>query len=57
MSEEWCKSLHAAALNCNQYSVLQLLEEIPENHQIFKHQLEDFAENYQFDKSSIKFIT
>jgi two-component system CheB/CheR fusion protein len=50
MPEQWCKSLHEKATNCNQDSVLQLLSEIPEHHQVLKLQLEDLADNYQFDE-------
>ena len=52
MPQHWCESLHAAAVHCNQDSVLQLLEEIPEDHQSLKQQLEDLADNYQFEKIS-----
>ncbi len=52
MPQQWCESLHTAAVHCNQDSVLQLLEEIPENHQTLKQQLEELADNYQFDKIS-----
>lgn len=52
MPEEWCKSLYEQANNCNQDSVLQLLSQIPEHHQNLKMQLEDLADNYQFDEIS-----
>ncbi|MGB3650410.1 MAG: CheR family methyltransferase, partial [Rivularia sp. (in: cyanobacteria)] len=45
MPQQWCESLHTAAVHCNQDSVLQLLEEIPENHQTLKQQLEELADN------------
>ncbi len=52
MPKEWCKSLHEQADNCNQDSVLQLLSEIPEDHQSLKMQLEELADNYQFQEIS-----
>lgn len=52
MPEKWCKSLHEQATSCNQDSVLQLLSEIPEHHQSLKLQLEELADNYQFDRIS-----
>ena len=50
MPEKWCNFLHDQATNCNQDSVLQLLSEIPEHHQNLKMQLEELADNYQFDE-------
>jgi two-component system CheB/CheR fusion protein len=52
MSEEWRKSLYEQAKNCNQDSILQLLSQIPEHHQSLKLQLEELADNYQFDQIS-----
>ncbi|MEM6399744.1 MAG: chemotaxis protein CheB [Cyanobacteria bacterium P01_D01_bin.116] len=52
MPEEWCKSLYKKAISCNQDSVLQLLSEIPEDYQNLKMQLEELADNYQFDEIS-----
>ncbi|AFY52871.1 PAS domain S-box [Rivularia sp. PCC 7116] len=49
MPDEWRKSLYQEAKSCNQDSVLQLLSQIPENHQNLRMQLEDLADNYQFD--------
>lgn len=52
MPKQWRKSVHEQANSCNQDSLLQLLSQIPEHHQTFKLQLEDLADNYQFDKIS-----
>ena len=52
MPKEWCKSLYDKAISCNQDSVLQLLSEIPEHHQSLKMQLEELADNYQFEEIS-----
>ena len=52
MPEKWCESLHQQANSCNQDSVLQLLSEIPEHHQNLKMQLEELADNYQFEEIS-----
>ena len=51
MSEQWCKEMNIAALNCNQNLVLQLIEEIPQNsHPILKKQLNYLAHDYQFHR-------
>ncbi len=52
MPEKWRASLHEQATSCNQDSVLQLLSEIPEHHQSLKMQLEELADNYQFEEIS-----
>ncbi|MDY6899506.1 MAG: response regulator, partial [Cyanobacteriota bacterium] len=52
MPEEWRKSLYTASAKCHQNSVLQLLSEIPEHYQIIKMQLEELADNYQFEEIS-----
>jgi len=52
MPGEWRKSVYAASTNCNQNSVLKLLYEIPEHHQVVRIQLEELADNYQFEEIS-----
>ncbi|MEM6751672.1 MAG: ATP-binding protein, partial [Cyanobacteria bacterium P01_C01_bin.38] len=50
MPKSWCESLHEQSNSCNQDSVLQLLSQIPQHYQNLKMQLEDLADNYQFDE-------
>ncbi|MEM7713757.1 MAG: response regulator, partial [Cyanobacteria bacterium P01_A01_bin.68] len=52
MPGEWRKSVYVASTNCNQNSVLKLLSEIPEHHQVVRMQLEELADNYQFEEIS-----
>ncbi|MBV6623991.1 MAG: PAS domain-containing protein [Rivularia sp. (in: Bacteria)] len=52
MPDEWRKSFNQEAQSCNQHSVLQLLSQIPENYQNLRMQLEDLADNYQFNELS-----
>ncbi|MBV6623990.1 MAG: response regulator [Rivularia sp. (in: Bacteria)] len=49
MPEEWCREVNTAALNCNQNSVLQLIREIPPQYSSLQTQLNNLANNYQFD--------
>ncbi|MCJ8278631.1 MAG: ATP-binding protein [Rivularia sp. ALOHA_DT_140] len=52
MPEEWCREIYTAALSCNQNIVLQLIEEIPQQHNTLKNQLSHLANNFQFDTIS-----
>jgi two-component system CheB/CheR fusion protein len=49
MSNEWRSQLYEAAISCNLYRILQLLEEIPEAQVQLKEVLSKLALNYQFD--------
>ncbi|MEM6751674.1 MAG: chemotaxis protein CheB [Cyanobacteria bacterium P01_C01_bin.38] len=49
MSQQWCRQLHNAALSCNHDAVLQLIREVPQEHNNLQSQLNNLANNYQFD--------
>ncbi|MEM6399745.1 MAG: chemotaxis protein CheB [Cyanobacteria bacterium P01_D01_bin.116] len=49
MPEKWCKEIRNAALNCNQNTILQLIKEIPQQHNQLQNQLNYLANNFQFD--------
>ncbi len=49
MPEKWCRELRNAALNCSQNTVLQLIEEIPQQYNSLQNQLNNLANNFQFD--------
>ncbi|MGB3761449.1 MAG: response regulator [Rivularia sp. (in: cyanobacteria)] len=49
MPEKWCRELRNAALSCSQNTVLQLIEEIPQQYNNLQTQLNNLANNFQFD--------
>jgi len=49
MPEKWCREIHTAALSCNQNTILQLIEEIPQKYNKLLNQLNYLANNFQFD--------
>jgi len=49
MSIEWIAQLHQAATRVNSKLVLQLLEQIPEEHHLLAHTLKDLVNSYRFD--------
>ncbi|MDY6900246.1 MAG: ATP-binding protein, partial [Cyanobacteriota bacterium] len=50
MSEKWCRQINSAALSCNQNLVLQLIEEIPQEYNKLKNQLNYLVNSYQFNR-------
>lgn len=49
MSVEWIHQLHQAATRVNSKLVLQLLDQIPEEHHLLVQTLKDLVDNYRFD--------
>jgi CheY-like chemotaxis protein len=49
MSIDWIHQLHQAATRVNSKLVLQLLEQIPEEHHLLAHTLKDLVNSYRFD--------
>lgn len=49
MSSEWINQLHQAATRVNAKLVFQLLEQIPEEHNLLVQTLKDLVDSYRFD--------
>jgi CheY-like chemotaxis protein len=49
MSSEWCAQLYQATLCCRDEHVIELLEQIPLEHQDLTQQLRSYAQNFQFE--------
>jgi two-component system sensor histidine kinase/response regulator len=50
MPEEWVEKLHQASLKCLDHIIIQLVEQIPEAHAPLAKTLEDWANNFLFDR-------
>ncbi|GBF80917.1 PAS domain S-box protein [Aphanothece sacrum] len=49
MSRQWIRDLHQAALECSDDGILELITQIPPDHQLLAIALQDWAQNFQFD--------
>jgi hypothetical protein len=49
MPSEWCVRLYQAALCCRDEHVIELLEQIPQQHQDIAEQLRSYAQKFQFE--------
>jgi hypothetical protein len=50
MPSEWVEKLDRAALKCLDHAIVELIKEIPEAHAPLANALEDWANNFLFDR-------
>ncbi|MBE9117884.1 response regulator [Lusitaniella coriacea LEGE 07157] len=51
MPKEWVEQLHQAAVRCRDYEILQLVEQIPPDSASLARTLEQWADNFLFDRA------